>query len=118
MVYFVKYLLGKTHIATRRVHIDERRLHKGVSIEPKAKNLGMNALCCVEVRWRSERLKKERESVEIRVDAMEAHAEKNGDRGMGGGGCGSSLALNVGSNEGVPNEGFEGWMGKVKTWVR
>ncbi|KAL6957903.1 hypothetical protein U1Q18_034334 [Sarracenia purpurea var. burkii] len=62
-------------------------------------------------------MEKERESVEIRLDAMEAHAEKNDDWSMGGA-CGSNLALDVSSNECVPDEGFEGGMGKVKTWMR
>lgn len=99
MVYFIKYFLGQTHVATSRVRVDKRRLHKGVSIEPKTKNLDLDGLCCMEVRWRSEGLEKERESVEIKVNAMETHAEKNGDWRIGGGDCGSSLALDTDSNE-------------------
>ena len=72
------------------------------------------------MRWGSEGLKKERKGVEIRVDAVEAHTEEYGGWGIVSGscGCGSSPALDVGSNDCVPDEGFEGRMGKVKTWVR
>lgn len=118
MVYFIEYFLGQTHIATSRVRVDKRRLHKGVSIEPKAENLGLDDLCCMEVRWRSDGREKERESAEIRVNALETHAEKNGDWGIGVGDCWSSLALDMDSNEGVPNDGFESGMGKVETWMR
>lgn len=113
----VKHMLGKTQISTSRVHGDERCLDEWVTIEAKAKNLSMNVLSRGKVRRRTEGLEKERESVEIRVDAMEAHAVKYGDWGIDGA-CGSSLALDVSSNEGVPDEGFESRMRKVKTWVR
>ncbi|KAI8522663.1 hypothetical protein RHMOL_Rhmol13G0013700 [Rhododendron molle] len=87
-------------------------MHKGLSIEPKAKNLGLDDLCCMEVRWRSDGREKERESAEIRVNALETHAEKNGDWRIGVGDCWSSLALDMDPNEGVPDEGFEGGMRK------
>lgn len=51
--------------------------------------------------------------MEIGVDAVKPHAEEYGDGRISG----RSLALDTGSNDSVPDEGFDGRMGKVKTWV-
>lgn len=74
----------------------------------------MNVLSRVEVRRGIEGLEEEREGVEIWLDTMKTHAEEDEEWGTGG----RSLALDLGSNEGIPNEGFEGWVGEIKCWVR
>lgn len=76
----------------------------------------MNTSSQMEERWRSKRLEKKREGVEIRLDAMEAHANENGDRRMGGASW-LSPGLDVGSNERVPEKGLERRMGEMKSWV-
>ncbi|KAK3020863.1 hypothetical protein RJ639_045545 [Escallonia herrerae] len=62
--------------------------------------------------WRVEGLEKEREGVEIRLDAVKSHTKEDAEWGfirMW------SFALDVCfSNEGVPDEGLDSWMRKIE----
>ena len=52
-------------------------------------------------------------NVEIRWNAMEAHTIVDGDWRESG----SSCSLSIASNEGVPCEGFNGRVSKMKSWM-
>lgn len=73
----------------------------------------MNLLCEMKVRWRFKGLEKKREGVKIGKHTMEAHAKVDEEWGV----CWEGRILNSGSNEGIPDKGINGGMGKMKTWV-
>lgn len=64
------------------------------------------------MRWGIEGLEKEWEGVEVGFDSMETHSAEDIEWWLS-----SRPSLEVGSNEGVPDEGFKGWMSKMKSRV-
>ncbi|KAF3625021.1 hypothetical protein FXO38_29959, partial [Capsicum annuum] len=58
-------------------------------------------------------LEEKREGVVIEMDAVEAHSEEKGERGMGGGGGWMSLEMS-GSNESIPCERIDSWMPEIE----